>query len=72
MAKVMGLVPLSTHAARRPSVLRRLLSRIAGGRRRPSRLYAEQWSEHMLRDVGLSSLTEPPAGDRPMPWPGRY
>ena len=72
MAKVMGVVPISTHSASRLSVVRRLLGRIAGGAHRPTRLYTEQWSEHMLRDVGLSGLTEAPAGDRRMPWPGRY
>jgi hypothetical protein len=34
--------------------LRGLLARLATGPRRPTRLNPEEWSGHMLRDVGLS------------------
>ena len=47
---------------------RRLLARLGTGSRRPARLNPEEWSGHMLRDVGLpdrlaEGLAQPAADD---------
>jgi hypothetical protein len=42
-----------------------------GGSSRSSRLYPDEWSAHMLKDIGLCPLQAPPS-QRLTSWPKRY
>jgi hypothetical protein len=53
MAKVIGF-PSSSVCGRRLSVVGFLLSRLERRAGRPARLRPEEWSERMLKDIGLS------------------
>jgi hypothetical protein len=53
MAKVIGF-PSSSVCGRRLSVVGFLLSRLDRRAGRPARLKPEEWSERMLKDIGLS------------------
>jgi hypothetical protein len=53
MAKVMGF-PSSSVCGRRLSVVGLLFSRPQRSAHRPAPLNPEEWSGHMLKDVGLS------------------
>ena len=53
MAKVIQRFSYVPQGSGWPSRFRRLLARLGTGSRRPARLNPEEWSGHMLRDVGL-------------------
>ena len=67
MAKVIGF-PSSSVCGRRPSVVGFLLSRLDRRAGQPARLRPEEWSERMLKDIGLSDRDR--AGTLPsrQPW----
>ena len=71
MAKVIGFSPSSACGARRLSVLGRLLKHLDRTVRRPAQLNPEEWSEHMLRDVGLSDARWAETLPSRQPWPPR-
>jgi hypothetical protein len=59
MAKVIQQVSYAPQGSGWLSGLRGLLTRLSTGPRRPGRLNPEEWSGHMLKDVGLpESLAE--------------
>ena len=53
MAKVIGF-PSSSVCGRRLSVIGFLLSRLDRRAGQPARLRPEEWSDRMLKDIGLS------------------
>ena len=53
MAKVIGF-PSSSVCGRRLSVVGFLLSRLDRRSAQPARLRPEEWSDRMLKDIGLS------------------
>ena len=53
MAKVIGF-PSSSVCGRRLSVVGFLLSRLQRSEHRPAPLNPEEWSDRMLKDIGLS------------------
>ena len=71
MAKVIGFSPSSACSARQLSVLGRLLRHMDRAVRRPGQLNPEEWSEHMLRDVGLSDARWTETLPSRQPWPPR-
>ena len=55
MAKVIGFFSPAKPSSRTLSPIRRLLALLGTSARRPARLNPEEWSGHMLKDIGLSS-----------------
>jgi len=54
MAKVIGFPSSSVCGRRRLSVVGFLLSRLDRRSARPARLRPEEWSDRMLKDIGLA------------------
>jgi hypothetical protein len=71
MAKVIGFFPSAVRSRRRLSVLGLLLGGIGRGARRPAPLNPEEWSGHMLRDIGLSDQRGAGTPPSRQPWPPR-
>ena len=71
MAKVIGFPSSSACSRRRLSVVGFLLSRLDPRAGRPAQLRPEEWSDRMLKDIGLSDQDW--AGTLPSrrPWPPR-
>ena len=69
MAKLIEQDSYAPQGSRWLSGFRGLLARLGTTPRRPARLDPEEWSEHMLRDVGLSErLAEGLPSRRQMIW----
>ena len=71
MAKVIGFPSSSVCDRRRLSIVGFLLGRLDRRAGRPARLKPEEWSDRMLKDIGLSDQDW--AGTLPSrrPWPPR-
>jgi hypothetical protein len=69
MAKVIGFFPSSACGARRLSVVGRLLRHLDGATQPPAQLNPEEWSDHMLRDIGLSDQRWAETLPSRRPWP---
>jgi len=70
MAKVIGF-PSSSACGRRLSVVGFLLSRLQRAEHRPAPLNPEEWSGHMLKDIGLSDQGWTARLPSRQPWPPR-
>ena len=69
MAKVIQRVSYAPQGGGWLSGVQHLLARLATGPRRPARLNPEEWSGHMLKDVGLpDQLADGLPSRRPMIW----
>ena len=67
MAKVIGFSSSSV-CGRRLSVIGFLLSRLQRSEPRPAPFYPEEWSDRMLRDIGLSDRDSAERLPSRQPW----
>jgi hypothetical protein len=71
MAKVIGFFPSFAGGRRRISFIGLLQGGLDRAAHRPARLNLEEWSGHMLRDIGLSDQRRAETPPSRQPWPLR-